>query len=250
VLEPVDIYDKGPTQEVIVDPDLGEKFEANFTCRARVDELILDSLELSWWRDNARLYSGHPYTIISTEEQIFINLTGISDEDLGNYLGEYTCRASATGTTAHAYYKFDIKGYTPPAPVQATVADFWWVFLIVILLLLILLLVICCVLYMQRNKGDDYPVDYYERENGNDPDEECKDAGFKEHQRPIDFGTIDRKASMGSSMNLDDNESKASSAYGYDNDAGKFSEEGSFIGQYNTYNRPTIAVPSHAVSHA
>ena len=47
----MEIYDKGETQEIIVDPDIGEKLLGNFTCRARVDELIMDSLEIMWFHD-------------------------------------------------------------------------------------------------------------------------------------------------------------------------------------------------------
>jgi len=253
VIEPAVIYDKGDVQDVIVDPDIGEKLETNFTCRATVDELILDSLELAWWHGGQRLYNSHIHTINNNGENIYINLTGIPEDEIAEELGEYTCMASATGTSARAIYTFNIKGYVPPAPVTKSVADFWWLFLLIFLLLLILLLFICCVMYMQRNKGDDYPVDYYERDNGNDPEEECKDAAFHEHQRPIDMGgnLKGSRASLGGSSQNLDNRSKDSSLYGYENDL-NISEEGSYIGQYNTntYNRPILNVPSHAVSHA
>lgn len=249
VLEPIVIYDQGENPDVVVDPDRGDRLETNFTCKATTDDLVQDELEIAWWHDGERLYNGRPYTIDNGGENIYINLTGIPEEELGDYLGEYTCIVRHNYHSVTGLYTFNIHNYSPE-PVRATVADFWWLFLVIFLLLLILLLCICCCMYMKRNKGEGYPVDYYEKYNGNDPVEECKDADFHDYHRPIDFNTLkgSRASLGGSSQGLA--ESTGSSVYGYDNDATKFSEEGSFVGQYNTYNRPTISVPSHAVSNA
>ena len=63
----------------------------------------------------ARVYNGYPYTLDNNGENLHINLTASSEEDVAEYLGEYICRGQATGTSATATYVFNIKGYQPPA---------------------------------------------------------------------------------------------------------------------------------------
>jgi len=117
VIDPVVIYDRGDVQDVIVDPIIGEKLETSFTCRASVDELISDRLELAWWHRGQRVCESYTHVIKNNGENLYINLTGLPEDDIAWELGEYTCVAGAIDTCASAHSTFNIKGQSPPGRV-------------------------------------------------------------------------------------------------------------------------------------
>jgi len=71
-----------------------------------------------------------------------------------------------------------------PPIVVFSAATIWYVFLIIGLLLLILLVVIFLYCYCKDNDGDSYPVDEMENKNGNNPEKELRDTGFKDFDPP------------------------------------------------------------------
>jgi len=92
-------------------------------------------------------------------------------------------------------------------------------------------LLICMI---RRNKGDSYYVDEKERKQGNDPEKDFKDEGFKDYMRQpghdkVPAGNLERPDD-------EDNVSNDSMAEYDDDDTGKFNEDGSFIGQYGKSN--------------
>lgn len=151
-----------------------------------------------------------------------------------DFLGQYRCVAKNGYSIASAMVALAADNLElPPAPPLATagLGDLWWIFLIVALILLLLILLTCCCICLQQNKGNSYPVDEKERKNGNNPEKELAEGAFHDYQRPEGEPLKGSRASLSSSIKIESEEEASLSEYG-DIDAGKFTEDGSFIGDY------------------
>jgi hypothetical protein len=129
----------------------------------------------------------------------------------------------------------EILTYTDGTVIQAATngTTGWFIGLIVALAFLILLLILVCII--KRNRGGKYAV--YEREIAHgrlDYDE----GGFREYSQPVD----DRSGRMSSEFKPPhESDTDSMAEYG---DEGKFTEDGSFIGQYGVKKKPDPNLPS------
>jgi len=162
-----------------------------------------------------------------------------NSSDWAVYKGTYKCVANNSYSSDEAVVNLYIDDPVVPGGAivaGASIGDWWWLFLLIALLLLLLILLICCCICLQRNKGDTYPVDQKERKNGNNPEKELADSGFHDYRRPDGEPLKGSRVSLSSSMKLESDDEASLNEYG-DIDAGKFTEDGSFIGDYGTDRR-------------
>ncbi|CAG7826051.1 unnamed protein product [Allacma fusca] len=118
----------------------------------------------------------------------------------------------------------------------------WFIGLIVALAFLILILILVCI--VKRNRGGKYAV--YEREIAHgrlDYDE----GGFREYSQPTDERS--GRISMASDFRPP-HESDTDSMVEYGDDGSKFTEDGSFIGQYGVKKKPDPNLPSPMATFA
>uniref|UniRef100_A0A183I989 Bravo_FIGEY domain-containing protein n=1 Tax=Soboliphyme baturini TaxID=241478 RepID=A0A183I989_9BILA len=108
----------------------------------------------------------------------------------------------------------------------------WLIAILVAIMILIIVLIIVCLVI--RNRGAKYPVSEKEKEQGREPMLK-DDKGFDEYTHPdVDE---DKQSLTGRSKGESENDSMAE--YG-DGETGRFTEDGSFIGQYGVPNRVFI----------
>lgn len=151
------------------------------------------------------------------------------------HAGRFRCTASNGYSEKRAFALLSVEEDTTTIAVPIVLpASFpWWIILIILLIFVIVLLIILCCYCLCCNKGETYKVDEKERKNGNNPEQELADSGFRDYVRPNE-----KERMKGSRASLVSKTSKGSSddenslnEYG-DIDAGKFTEDGSFIGDY------------------
>ncbi|XP_014473403.1 PREDICTED: neuroglian isoform X1 [Dinoponera quadriceps] len=118
----------------------------------------------------------------------------------------------------------------------------WFIGMMLAIAILLLVLIVVCVI--KRNRGGKYAV--HERElaagRGDYPDE----GGFHEYSQPLDTKSAGGRASLASSSHQDgkhpESDTDSMAEYG-DGDTGRFTEDGSFIGQYGPKGRPEETPP-------
>lgn len=229
VLTPTKVVDFPQDMELVYFKDIV------FNCSAVSD----DSTEVvyKWYFDDKFEIFPVEDKIILEEQGKLLRIITAEDEDGGlSHVGEYRCDVTNGHSSDSAAANLTKPIFEPPKPtpvVGASLQDLWWVFVIVICIILLIILILVCILCIQRNKGDTYPVDEKERWNGNDPEKELMDDGFQDYQRPEDGPLKGSQASLTSTIKMDSDEDGSLAEYG-DLDAGKFNEDGSFIGQYAT----------------
>jgi neuronal cell adhesion protein len=115
--------------------------------------------------------------------------------------------------------------YISTAGVSPRSARLYWI--IVILLIILLLLVILCVIcLLTRHRGQKYPVSEKERLQSREPILP-KDRAFDDYCKTED----EEKKSLTGHSRAGESETDSMAEYG-DGDPGRFTEDGSFIGQY------------------
>lgn len=233
---------KGPVDVVLDYPN-----PVIFTCEATSD--VATVVNYSWTRNHQPVYDGSVNQSTPGVGLLYIDVA--KDKKKGvDFTGVWTC--TATNGVSSDQKSASLVGHGGVA--GASVWPFWWIPFIAILIFLIVvaLFLLICWWCCYMNRGDAYPVDEEERKGGNDPVKELHEIGFHDFQRPVDApdgvilntplerarrgpGSISSSIGKGVSddeMSLDN----------YSNiNHGKFTEDGSFIGQYNP-NRRKIQV--------
>jgi len=219
---------------------------ASFYCAAVSDDST--PVTIQWFHEDAEGYESlvrnvtDRISIIDGGRTLSLTVPENSTGSWTKLRGIYRCRASNgySQEVAEATLVVDSPpGVTeiivlPPEQVSsAGIGDWWWLFVILALILLLLILLICCCICLQRRRGDTYKVDEKERKNGNDPEKELADSGFHDYRRPDSEPMKGSRASLVSSKLSEDDDASSLNEYG-DIDAGKFTEDGSFIGDYGT----------------
>ncbi|XP_018050218.1 PREDICTED: neuroglian isoform X1 [Atta colombica] len=121
----------------------------------------------------------------------------------------------------------------------------WFIGMMLAIAILLLVLIIVCVI--KRNRGGKYAV--HERELAAGRGDYPEEGGFHEYSQPLDTKSAGGRASLASSSHQDgkhpESDTDSMAEYG-DGDTGRFTEDGSFIGQYGPKGRPeeTPSIPT------
>uniref|UniRef100_A0A7E4W950 Neuroglian n=1 Tax=Panagrellus redivivus TaxID=6233 RepID=A0A7E4W950_PANRE len=118
---------------------------------------------------------------------------------------------------------------TGESPMQSRL---WWI-LLIILIILLLLIILCIICLCTRRRGQKYNVAERERQQGREPILP-KDRTFEDYAKRDD----DEKKSL-TGHSRGDSETDSMAEYG-DGDPGRFTEDGSFIGQYGAQSKGLI----------
>ncbi|KAK0095060.1 hypothetical protein PV326_009321 [Microctonus aethiopoides] len=112
----------------------------------------------------------------------------------------------------------------------------WFIGMMLAIAFLLMVLIIVCV--VKRNRGGKYAV--HERELAAGRGDYPEEGGFHEYSQPLDAKSTGGRASLASSSHQDgkhpESDTDSMAEYG-EGDTGRFTEDGSFIGQYGPKGR-------------
>ena len=219
--------------------DAAEEDRVQFDCRATTDPSTPPSFK--WFKVETKgdrlLYDERPFlTVDAGLLSIHVDAANATQK-WPTYLGQYRCvvdtRHSRANQTANIYPAI----VTVPL-VTANVCGvlfglqicwFWVSIGAAVFGLFVIFVFICCAI-CQRKKGEKYNIDKKEKWTGRDPVKEFLDDGFQEYQRQecITPTLLSSRPSFSSATLLRITEEDSLNEYM--GDVGKFTEDGSFIG--------------------
>ncbi|ESO13126.1 hypothetical protein HELRODRAFT_188121 [Helobdella robusta] len=162
----------------------------------------------------------------------------MNSTDWPAHAGDYKCKATNNITFDEKVATLLVNESSPTAGPSKKADAFSWIIILavcaIILVLILCIIVVWCCYY---NRGAEYKVDKKERKSGNKPEEELERTAFQNYQRPSTNPLKSSRMSLDTSMQMDSDDEGSLNDYGDIDHPGKFGEDGSFIGQYNTSTR-------------
>lgn len=203
-----------------------------FPCTAKADEST--SVTYKWTHDDVEIDLSKPvYEVKDGGLHIYADKAGADGNKLA---GKYTCTATNTYTiqSGSATLKVPVAPVPTPPPVVGAEFPMWIIYLLIgiVVFLFLIIIIVCLCCWCKKNKEVDYPVDEKERAAGRDPEKELLDNGFHDYQRQDNAPFKGSRASLTSTIKLNESDDDDDLAEYGEPDAGKFTEDGSFIGQY------------------
>ncbi|XP_044586192.1 neuroglian isoform X1 [Cotesia glomerata] len=125
----------------------------------------------------------------------------------------------------------------------------WFIGMMLAIVFLLMVLIIVCII--KRNRGGKYAV--HERELAAGRGDYPEEGGFHEYSQPLDTKSAGGRTSLASSSHHDgkhpESDTDSMAEYG-EGDTGRFTEDGSFIGQYGPKGRPdeTPSIPTGSMA--
>ncbi|XP_066248839.1 neuroglian isoform X1 [Euwallacea similis] len=110
---------------------------------------------------------------------------------------------------------------------EAVATAGWFIGMMLAIVILLLVLIIVCI--VKRNRGGKYAV--HEREQANGRHDYPEEGGFHEYSQPLDSKPHGRPSMSSEPKISPESDTDSMAEYG-EGDTGRFTEDGSFIGQY------------------
>ncbi|CAB0005124.1 unnamed protein product [Nesidiocoris tenuis] len=115
--------------------------------------------------------------------------------------------------------------------VESVATAGWFIGMLLAIVFLLLVLILVCII--KRNRGGKYAV--HEREAAHGRHDYPEDAGFHEYSQPLDSKSHGRSSLGSDPKAAAESDTDSMAEYG-EGDTGRFTEDGSFIGQYGPGN--------------
>ncbi|CAB0018081.1 unnamed protein product [Nesidiocoris tenuis] len=132
-------------------------------------------------------------------------------------------------------YRSDNSSIFPDGPtidrVESVATAGWFIGMLLAIVFLLLVLILVCII--KRNRGGKYAV--HEREAAHGRHDYPEDAGFHEYSQPLDSKSHGRSSLGSDPKAAAESDTDSMAEYG-EGDTGRFTEDGSFIGQYGPGN--------------
>ncbi|XP_049962681.1 neuroglian [Schistocerca serialis cubense] len=139
----------------------------------------------------------------------------------------------------------EVETYTVEGPIiqpkENVATAGWFIGMMLAIAFLLLVLVIVCII--KRNRGGKYAV--HEREAAHGRSDYPDEPGFHEYSQPLDNKSHGRGSTASDQKAAPESDTDSMAEYG-DGDTGKFTEDGSFIGQYGPGKRRPEDQPTPA----
>jgi receptor-type tyrosine-protein phosphatase zeta len=184
-----------------------------------------------------------PQKVYPEGDENWVNISGL---DTGDHYEFVVVAVNGDGDETRSDPSVIQIGPRPGEQVENLMTAGWFIVMMCAIAFLLLILIIVCLI--KRNRGGKYPVHEKEKLRGRDPDKDDDDGGFGEYTKTDE---PDYKKSAGSleseTKPLGESDTDSMAEYG-DMDAGKFNEDGSFIGQYGGKKKPEEKMEPDATS--
>ncbi|XP_050519351.1 neuroglian isoform X1 [Diabrotica virgifera virgifera] len=175
------------------------------------------------------------------ENDDWTDVAGLDDSSVYEFIvTAFDGKSSAhmTDSDVQEISTYDIDGPIIRAKENVATAG-WFIGMMLAIAFLLLVLIIVCII--KRNRGGKYAV--HEREQANGRHDYPDEGGFHEYSQPLDNKSHGRTSMNSDSKVGPESDTDSMAEYG-DGDTGRFTEDGSFIGQYVPSNMKQLGLSS------